>query len=108
MVTVIRTPGMEENMQIQRKISPLGVASIAAVTLVAALAAAVGSPDAASIQPPPWALHGTYAPSIEPANFVAKIDNPYFSLKPGTSFHYQGFKGSVRQRDDMVVTHQTR
>jgi hypothetical protein len=31
----------------------------------------------------------------------------YFPLKPGTAFHYKGFKGRVPQIDDMVVTHQT-
>jgi hypothetical protein len=99
---------MEESMQIQRKVSPLGAASIVAVALAAALATGVSSPSAASIQPPPWALHGTYTPSIDPAKFVVTIDNPYFPLKPGTTFHYQGYKGSARQTDDMAVTHRTK
>ena len=44
-------------------------------------------------------------PSIDPANFVRRIDNRYFPLKPGTRFHYEGFKGKTPQRDNMVVTH---
>jgi len=55
-------------------------------------------------------IHGTYSPNIDPANFVAQIDNRYFPLKPGTGFHYQGVAedGKTRQTDDMVVTHQTK
>jgi hypothetical protein len=32
----------------------------------------------------------TYNPIINSADFVAKVDNPYFPLKPGTTFIYQG------------------
>ena len=53
-------------------------------------------------------IHGTYSPSINPANFVATIDNPYFPLKPGTGFHYKGVRGTIPQTDDEVVTHQTK
>jgi hypothetical protein len=53
---------------------------------------------------------GTYAPKIDPANFVGRIDNPYFPLKPGTGFHYRGVQedGKTPQRDDMVVTNRTK
>jgi hypothetical protein len=66
------------------------------------------SRSAAAIQPPPWVLHGPYSPSINPANFVARIDNRYFPLKPGTHFHYRGFKGTTPQTDHMVVTRRTK
>ena len=85
--------------------SPLHRASVLAVALAAALAAGVGSSAAAPKQPPRWVLHGPYSPSIDPANFVRRIDNRYFPLKPGTRFHYEGFKGKTPQRDNMVVTH---
>ena len=35
-------------------------------------------------------IHGTYAPKIDPADFVTTIDNRYFPLVPGTGFHYKG------------------
>ena len=49
---------------------------------------------------------GAYAPRIDPAAFVAVIDNPYFPLRPGTAFHYRGVaeNGRTPQTDDMVVT----
>jgi len=31
-----------------------------------------------------------YSPEINPLDFTDKIDNPYFSLTPGTTFSYQG------------------
>jgi hypothetical protein len=31
-----------------------------------------------------------YDPVIDPSNFVARVDNPYFPLTPGTTFIYEG------------------
>src|SRR5438034_249180 len=65
---------------------------------------------AASTSPPPGDLaptHGKYAPKIDPANFVAKIDNRYLPYKPGTKFHFEGVRGKTKQTDDEVVTHRT-
>jgi hypothetical protein len=53
-------------------------------------------------------INGTYAPSIDPANFVAIVDNPYWPLKPGTTYHYVGVRGNTPQTDDEVVTRQTK
>ena len=35
-------------------------------------------------------VHGIYVPSIDPANFVQTIDNPYWPLEPGTTYTYEG------------------
>jgi hypothetical protein len=53
-------------------------------------------------------VHGRYSPSIDPANFVAAIDNRYFPLRPGTAFHYEGVRGTTRQTDDELVTRQSK
>jgi hypothetical protein len=86
-----------------------------AMALTLVIAAGCGSSSAGSSSskrskpaPPDWALRGSYKPSIDPANFVATIDNRYFPLVPGTAFHYQGTKGHTAQTDDMVVTDQTK
>jgi len=83
--------------------------------LMAALAVGCGSSRHSSSTAPvatsPSALapvHGHYAPSIDPANFVAKVDNRFWPLEPGTGFHYVGTRGTTAQQDDEVVTHQTR
>jgi hypothetical protein len=78
------------------------------IALVAGIATGVGAATAGTIKPPPWALHGPYSPRIDPANFVAGVDNPYFPLKPGTGFHYRGIKEGTLQTDDIVVTHLTK
>ncbi|MEA2271902.1 MAG: hypothetical protein QOI98_610, partial [Solirubrobacteraceae bacterium] len=62
------------------------------------------SRSAAALAP----IHGAYAPAIDPANFVATIDNRYLPFKPGTAFHYEGVRGTTPQKDDEVVTHQTK
>jgi hypothetical protein len=45
---------------------------------------------------------------FDPDNFVRKIDNPYFPLKPGTTFIYKGQVDGTPTRDVMTVTHQTK
>ena len=45
-----------------------------------------------------------YDPVIDPANFVAIIDNPFFSLTPGTTFIYE----SATEHDEFFVTHNTK
>jgi hypothetical protein len=49
-----------------------------------------------------------YDPVIDPANFVSKIDNPYFPLAPGTTFVYEGLTSQGLSRDEFAVTHNTR
>src|SRR5437867_11726765 len=49
----------------------------------------------------------TYDPVIDPANFVDRIDNPYFPLTPGTVFIYEGQTEHGREPDEFFVTHKT-
>ena len=65
-----------------------------------------GAKSASDLAP----VHGAYSPSIDPANFVAAVDNRYFPLKPGTAFHYKGVAedGKTPQTDDMIVTSRTK
>jgi hypothetical protein len=91
-----------------KHVSPPRLALVCAAALVAALSIGASSAAAAPIQQPRWVVHGPYSPSIDPANFVARIDNRYFPLKPGTHFHYVGFKGTTPQTDNMIVTHRTK
>ncbi len=98
-----------------RRAAPWRRGAMFAVAVVATLAAGCGSSGGGSstgARPrptsPAWALQGAYAPTIDPADFVATIDNRYFPLTPGTSFHYEGTKDATQQTDDMVVTDQTK
>jgi hypothetical protein len=51
-----------------------------------------------------------YSPHIDPANFVAGVDNRYFPLKPGTTLRYRGVSedGKTPQLDTATVTHRTK
>jgi hypothetical protein len=86
------------------------VTAFLAAAFAAALAIGAASSEAHSRKPAPpkWVLHGAYHPSINPADFVSAIDNRYFPLVPGTTFHYRGYSGTKPQTDDVVVTHKTK
>ena len=65
---------------------------------------------AAAAGPPPGDLapiHGPYAPTIDPANFVRTIDNRYLPYRPGMRIHFKGVKGTTPQTDDQVVLNRT-
>src|SRR5262245_59118216 len=51
---------------------------------------------------------GAGSSTPNPGDFVAKIDNPYFPLVPGTTFFYQGTKDGQAARDETFVTHRTK
>ena len=43
-----------------------------------------------------------------PHGFTARVDNPWFPLKPGTKYEYVGIKDGRPSRDVVVVTHRVR
>lgn len=49
-----------------------------------------------------------YDPTIVPSNFVATIDNPYFPLKPGKTFVYEGDTPQGHEHVEFAVTFKTR
>ena len=50
----------------------------------------------------------TYAPNIDPDNFVEEVDNKYFPLKPGTTFVYEGKDEEAVERIEVTVTNDTK
>jgi hypothetical protein len=50
----------------------------------------------------------SYAPVLDPANFVSVVDNPYFPLPVGRTLVYQGIKDGQTQVDTVTVTNQTK
>jgi hypothetical protein len=68
--------------------------------VVATLAATLGATAVAS---------GSQATlSSNPRGFSTRVDNPWFPLKPGTTYRYTGIKNGQPSRETVVVTHQTR
>ena len=50
----------------------------------------------------------TYAPIIEPANFVTHIDNAYLPLVPGTTMVYEGKTEKGNEHNEVYVSHDTK
>jgi hypothetical protein len=65
-----------------------------------AIAAALGTTGVAGA--------GTTSPKIDPADFVRKVDNPWFPLQPGTTYVYRGVRDGKRAKDVLTVTHKTK
>lgn len=51
---------------------------------------------------------GSYAPIIDPDNFVDVIDNPYLPLRPGAQWVYKGTADGSKERVEVVVTDERR
>lgn len=51
---------------------------------------------------------GDYRPEIDPADFVATIDNPYLPFTPGARWVYEGESDGVAEVTEVVVTDQRR
>jgi hypothetical protein len=66
--------------------------------IVAALAAL------AALVPGGAALGG----GADPARFTGRVTNPWFPLKPGTTYVYRGTRDGKPARDVVTVTHQTK
>ena len=49
-----------------------------------------------------------YDPIIQPSNFVATINNPYFPLTPGTTYTYEGQTAEGLERAVKAVTRNTK
>jgi hypothetical protein len=84
--------------------SSTGVGGSPSATTASRAPTTTESVPASSLAP----IHGAYSPSIDPANFVATVDNQYWPLTPGTAYHYEGVRGKTPQTDDEVVTNRTK
>jgi hypothetical protein len=91
-------------------------ALLAAIAIVAASSGCAGSGGDASTSssgeaaPAPGlasAVGPWSPPRIDPADFVARVDNPYLPLVPGTTLRYRGVMkdGVTPQVDTFAVTH---
>jgi hypothetical protein len=46
--------------------------------------------------------------TLSPSDFVSRVDNPWFPLKPGSVYRYTGVKDRTRTIDVVRVTHKTK
>ena len=77
------------------------------LTLLAAMAVCGAIGDGAWISNAK-ASSSDYEPVLDPANFVAVIDNPYFPLPVGRTLVHEGIKDGQTQVDTVIVTNQTK
>ena len=49
-----------------------------------------------------------YNVTIDPADFVATVDNPYFPLPPGATWRYEGVTAEGKEVDTVTVTSDTK
>jgi len=85
-------------------------------TLALAVSACSKTGTSVTASPSRAAAHGAssspspsgYHPAIDPPNFQAVVDNPWFPLKPGSRYVYTGVKDGKRARDIYVVTNSTK
>ena len=85
----------------RKLISGLAAAAVAGTIALWAPGASSGSASTS-------ACGTTYAPKLDPANFVSVIDNPYFPLPVGRTLVYTGVKDGQTQEDRVTVTNQTK
>jgi hypothetical protein len=46
--------------------------------------------------------------TLSPSDFVARVNNPWFPLKPGSEYRYTGLKDQTKTVDIVKVTHRTK
>ena len=84
------------------------ISSLVAIGLVGA-ACHSSAGTAANMTPPSSSAASSpsasgYHPVIDPANFTAVVNNPWFPLKPGSKYVYEGVKDGEHVRDVTTVT----
>lgn len=76
---------------------------VVAATLVTMASACSPSESPARSEP-----RAVYNPDIDPADFIDKIDNPFFPLQPGTVFRLRGETEDGVEDETIVVTDRTK
>jgi hypothetical protein len=83
------------------RVGPISAKAFATAVLACALAAvsaAAGPGPIRSGAGPGWPA------TLSPADFARGVENPWFPLRPGDTWHYRGVKDGVRMADTVRVT----
>jgi hypothetical protein len=87
---------------------PALVLAGAAVVVAAVLG---GTGYAGALQAPQTIKSGAgpgWPRTLHPSDFVSQVDNPWFPLKPGSTWRYRGFKEGKHTIDKVHVRHKTK
>jgi hypothetical protein len=89
--------------------------AVALVVAMAAVAATLAAGGPAGATPAALGSHvirsgaGPGWPhTLHSSDFVARVDNPFFPLKPGSRYRYKGIKDGKHMVDKLHVTHRTK
>ncbi len=99
-----------QTMSIRRKLKGALIATLALGLGVGWSTAAAAAPGATTNRDglPVFGPGKDYHPNIDPANFSAHVDNPYFPLEPGTVYVYSGTKDGKAAINVFSVTTETK
>ncbi len=97
-----RAPIRSRKMLALAGATALAAGAFGAAGQVGAAPASLGSQAIKSGAGPGWPKR------LHPNDFVARVDNPWFPLKPGSRWHYRGVDADGRFTDNMHVTHRTK
>jgi hypothetical protein len=81
-----------------------------AMALFGGTSAVVASTHGASLKPGPITSGAGpgWPATLSPSDFVARVDNPWFPLLPGSEYRYSGSEGKTKTVDVVKVTHGTK
>jgi hypothetical protein len=87
----------KEELMLRSRRMVLILTAVLAATLLHGSGASAGKPKSAG-----------YAPHIDPAEFVARVDNPWFPLVPGTRFVFHETKDGKTAVNEVTVLSDTK
>jgi hypothetical protein len=90
-----------------RPILALGIAG----ALIGGGSATAGATTPAGSQAPGSIVSGAgpgFPATLSPSDFVPRVDNPWFPLKPGSVWHYAGLKDRAKTTDVVKATDKTK
>jgi hypothetical protein len=82
--------------------------TIAAIAASLALAVSACGSSSSSDDSGTDAATAAPAAKVDPRDFSAKIDNPYYPLRPGMRLRYEGAEGSRAAIEVVTITHQVK
>jgi hypothetical protein len=86
----------------------LAAALVLVVTSSATARSTAACPSRAHCPLPQFGPGANYHPTIRPSQFSARVDNPYFPLRPGTTFVSAGTKDGKKAIDVFAVSAHTK
>jgi hypothetical protein len=94
------------------RIRARGVLALAGAAAIAAALVGISLADAAPTSNASETIRSGagagWPRTLRPSDFVARVDNPRFPLKPGSRWHYRGIDSDGHFTDNMHVRHRTK